>query len=136
MIKSKGFDGIEPDNMNGYQNETSFNISDEDAIAYSRWLIEQLHNRQLSIGQKDSEELIPRLFDEFDWILTEVAFIDDFYKEFSPFISAGKAVFWVEYTDRIFSEEFQEQVCLQAALKNYSAVLKIRDLTNVSFYCN
>ena len=136
MIKSKGFDGIEPDNMNGYQNETGFNISEEDAIAYSRWLIEQAHFRGLSIGQKNSEELIPRLFDEFDWILSEDAFVDDFYKELSPFISAGKAVFLVEYIDRISSEEFQEQVCPQAALKSYSAVLKNRDLTDVTFYCD
>ena len=136
MIKSKGFDGIEPDNMNGYQNETSFNISEEDAIVYSRWLIEKAHSRQLSIGQKNSEELIPRLFDEFDWILTEDAFVDDFFEELTPFISAGKAVFLVEYTDRISSEEFQDQVCPQATSKNYSAVLKNRDLTNISFYCD
>ena len=111
IIKSKGFDGIEPDNMNGYQNDTGFNISEEDAIAYSRWLIEQAHNRGLSIGQKNSEELIPILYDEFDWILTEDAFVDNFYEELTPFISAGKAVFLVEYTDRISNEEFQGQIC-------------------------
>lgn len=136
MIKSKGFDGIEPDNMNGYQNETGFNISEEDAITYSRWLIEQAHSRKLSIGQKNSEELIPRLFDEFDWILTEDAYVDDFYEQLSPFIAAGKAVFLVEYTDKISSEDFQNKVCPSAASKKYSAVLKNRDLTDVSFYCN
>lgn len=136
MIKSKGFDGIEPDNMNGYQNETGFNISEENAIAYSRWLIDQAHSRELSIGQKNSEELIPSLFDEFDWILSEDAFVDDFYEELSPFISLGKAVFLVEYTDRISIEDFQIQVCPNANTKRYSAVLKNRDLTDVSFYCN
>jgi endo-alpha-1,4-polygalactosaminidase (GH114 family) len=136
MIKNKGFDGIEPDNMNGYQNNTGFNISEEDAIVYSRWLIEQAHSRQLSIGQKNAEELIPILFDEFDWVLAEDAFVDDFYEELSPFISVGKAVFLVEYTDIISSENFQTQICPEAISRNYSAVLKNRDLTDVTFYCN
>lgn len=136
MIKSKGFDGIEPDNMNGYQNNTGFDISEEDAIVYSRWLIAQAHSRGLSIGQKNSEELILTLYDEFDWILTEDAFVDDFYKELTPFITAGKAVFLVEYTDRISSGDFQTQVCPNAISRNYSAVLKNRDLTDVTFYCN
>ena len=136
MIKSKGFDGIEPDNMNGYQNNTGFDISEEDAIAYSRWLIEESHSRGLSIGQKNSEELIPNLYDEFDWILTEDAFVDDFYEELTPFISAGKAVFLVEYTDRISLENFQSQICPEAISRNYTAVLKNRDLTDVTFYCN
>ncbi|AFL79584.1 hypothetical protein Aeqsu_0052 [Aequorivita sublithincola DSM 14238] len=136
MIKTKGFDGIEPDNMNGYQNNTGFDVSEEDAIAYSRWLIEQAHSRKLSIGQKNSEELIPRLFDEFDWILTEDAFVDDFYEELTPFIAAGKAVFLVEYTDRITLQKFEAEVCPRAISRNYSAVLKNRDLTNVTFYCN
>ena len=136
MIKNKGFDGIEPDNMNGYQNNTGFDISEEDAISYSRWLIEESHSRGLSIGQKNSEELIPNLYDEFDWILTEDAFVDNFYEELTPFISAGKAVFLVEYTDRISSEDFQTQVCPEAISRNYSAVLKNRDLTDVTLYCN
>lgn len=136
MIKSKGFDGIEPDNMNGYQNNTGFDISEDDAIVYSRWLIAQAHSLGLSIGQKNSEELIPTLYDEFDWILTEDAFVDDFYEELTPFITAGKAVFLVEYTDRISFENFQTQVCPEAITRNYSAVLKDRDLTDVTFYCN
>ena len=135
MIKNKGFDGIEPDNMNGYQYDTGFDISEEDALVYSRWMIDQAHRRQLSIGQKNSEELIPRLFDEFDWILTEDAYVDNFYEELSPFISLGKAVFLVEYIDRITAEKFQERVCPRATASNYSAVLKNRDLTNITFYC-
>lgn len=136
MIKNKGFDGIEPDNMNGYQNDTGFNISEEDAVVFSRWLIAQAHNRGLSMGQKNSEELITQLYDEFDWVLTEDAFVDDFYKDVLPFIDAGKAVFLVEYTDRISQHDFQSIVCPEAVSRNYSAVLKNRNLTDITFYCN
>ncbi len=136
MIESKGFDAIEPDNMNGYQNNTGFNLSQEDAKRYSRWLIEEAHSRGLSIGQKNSEELIPVMVDEFDWLLTEDAYVENFYQQLSPYITANKAVFFVEYTDRISEEDFQNMVCPEAATQNYSAILKNRDLTNTTFYCN
>jgi len=136
MIKEKGFDGIEPDNINGYQNNTGFNLTEEDAKVYCRWLIEEAHARNLSIGQKNAEELIPEMVDEFDWLLSEDAFVDDFYQQLSLYISNNKAVFFVEYTDRISEEDFQNQVCPEAASQNFSAVLKNRDLTAAAFYCN
>ena len=136
MIQEKGFDGIEPDNINSYQNNTGFNLTEEDAKVYSHWLIEEAHNRGLSIGQKNAEELIPEMVDEFDWLLTEDAYVEDFYQQLSPYISANKAVFFVEYTDRISETDFQNLVCPEAASQNFSAVLKDRNLTNVTFYCN
>ncbi|PHS66697.1 MAG: endo alpha-1,4 polygalactosaminidase [Flavobacterium sp.] len=136
MIQEKGFDGIEPDNINGYQNNTGFNLTEEDAKIYSRWLIEEAHSRGLSIGQKNAEELIPEMVDEFDWLLTEDAFVDDFCQQLNPYISANKAVFFVEYTDRVSQEDFQNLVCPEATSQNFSAVLKDRDLTDVTFYCN
>ncbi len=136
MVKQKGFDGFEPDNINGYQNNTGFNLTQEDAKTYSRWLIEEAHNRGLSIGQKNAEELVPEMVDEFDWFLSEDAYVDDFYQQLSPYISANKAVFFVEYTDRISETDFQNLVCPEAASQNFSAILKDRDLTDVTFYCN
>jgi len=136
MIASKGFDGIEPDNINGYQNNTGFNLTQENAIAYCRYLIEQAHLRDLSIGQKNAEELIPTLVDEFDWFLAEDAYVEDFYQQLTPFITAEKAVFLVEYTDRISEANFQSMVCPEASARNYSAVLKDRDLTDTTLYCN
>jgi len=136
MIQEKGFDGIEPDNINGYQNNTGFNLTEEDAKTYSRWLINEAHSRGLSIGQKNAEELIPDMVDEFDWLLTEDAFVDDFYQQLSQYINNNKAVFLVEYTDVISEVDFQNNVCPEAANLQYFALLKDRDLTNVTFYCN
>ncbi len=135
MIQEKGFDGVEPDNINGYQNDTGFNLTEADALAYSRFLIAEAHERGLSIGQKNAEELVPELVDEYDWFLAEDAYIDNFYQQLSPYISANKAVFLVEYTDRVSATEFQLQVCPEATARGYSAVLKDRDLTSVTVYC-
>jgi endo-alpha-1,4-polygalactosaminidase (GH114 family) len=136
MIKAKGFDGIEPDNINGYQNNTGFNLTEQDAITYSRWLIREAHARGLSIGQKNAEELIPTLVNEFDWFLAEDAYVDDFYTTMKPYIDANKAVFLVEYTDRINRANFNSQVCPESSRLQYTAILKNRDLTNTTFYCH
>jgi len=136
MIMSKGFDGIEPDNINGYQNNSGFNLNEADARAYSRYLIEQAHKRNLSIGQKNAEEIIPTLADEFDWILTEDAYADDFYKQLTPFIQLGKAVFMVEYTDRMSAENFTENVCPKASALSYYGLLKDRDLELKGIKCD
>lgn len=136
MIQAKGFDAIEPDNINGYQNVTGFALNENDAIAFSRWLIVEAHARGLSIGQKNAEEIIPQMVDEFDWILSEDAFVEGFQDTLEPYITAGKAVFFTEYTDRISTTDFQNDVCAYATVKGYSAVLKDRDLTNTTIYCN
>jgi endo-alpha-1,4-polygalactosaminidase (GH114 family) len=135
MIKAKGFDGIEPDNINGYQNNTGFNLTQQDAATYSRWLIREAHERGLSICQKNAEELIPSLVNEFDFFLAEDAYVDDFYTQLKPYVDANKAVFLVEYTDRINRTGFENQVCPEAKRLKYSGILKDRDLTNTTFYC-
>lgn len=136
MIRDKGFDGIEPDNMNGYQNNTGFNLSTSDAVVFSRWLIEEAHSRGLSIGQKNAEELVPEMADEFDWMLTEDAFADNWYEQVTPYITLGKAVFVTEYTDRMSASEFDSNVCPQSQASQFSAILKERDLTSFTLSCN
>jgi hypothetical protein len=57
LCRDKGFDGVEPDNVDAYQNSgTGFAITEADEIAYLRWLSEQAHARGLSIGLKNVPE--------------------------------------------------------------------------------
>ena len=41
----KGCDGIEPDNIQGYQEDTGFSITAADQLAYNRWLSEEAQAR-------------------------------------------------------------------------------------------
>src|SRR5688500_3731067 len=41
--KAKGFDSIEFDNVNGYQNPTGFQISPQDQLRYNVWLANESH---------------------------------------------------------------------------------------------
>jgi hypothetical protein len=126
MCKAKGFDGIEPDNIDGFQNDTGFPITAEDQIAYDRFLVAEAHVRGLSIGLKNDPEQAEALVAWFDWAMIEDCFAEGCCDQFAPFSAAGKAVFMAEYTDRgVKADAF----CPQAKELGFSGILKTRDLT-------
>jgi len=95
--KAKGFDGIEPDNVDGFLNDTGFPLTYDDQLGYNIWLAETAHKRGLSVGLKNDMDQIPDLLAYFDWALNEECFQHRECDTLLPFIEAGKAVFNVEY---------------------------------------
>lgn len=126
--QAKGFDGVEPDNIDGYLNDTGFPLSYADQLAYNRWLAVQAHRRGLSIGLKNDVEQAEDLVNLFDWALAEDCFSESWCQEISPFQEDGKAVFAAEYTDRMTARFFKSKVCPRAESLNISVILKHRDL--------
>lgn len=125
LCKAKGFDGIEPDNVDGFANDTGFPISPHDQMAYNVWLSNEAHARGLSIGLKNDPEQIADLLPHFDWALAEECFAQGWCDLLGPFVAAGKAVFAAEYTDTGMTTE---KFCAQANAMNINAILKQRDL--------
>lgn len=126
LCRDKGFVGVEPDNMDGYQNNTGFPLTAADQLAYNIWLANAAHARGLSIGMKNDPDQVADLVDLYDWALTEDCFDEGWCAEMTPFIEAGKPVFAAEYTDTgITTGEF----CAPATLLGIQAILKDRDLT-------
>jgi hypothetical protein len=128
MCAKKGFDGIEPDNIDTYQTgeeATGFAITEADQVAFNLWLAEEAHARDLAIGQKNIGDLTPDLVERFDFAVTEDCFVDGWCERMSPYIAAGKPVFAIEYTDTGADLDI---ICPQAAALGFSVVLKHRDL--------
>jgi hypothetical protein len=97
LCKAKGFDAVEPDNIDGYSNPTGFLLTYQDQINYNQWIANAAHARGLSVGLKNDLEQAIDLQPYFDWALDEQCFQ---YKEcaaLTPFVTAGKTVFEVEY---------------------------------------
>ena len=128
--KRKGFDGVEPDNIDSYDpsEKTGFNITQEDQINYDEWLAETAHSFGLSIGLKNDSGNAEDLVDTFDWALTEDFFAQDWCKNMKPFIEEGKAVLAAEYTDQMNPTTFTDTVCNQVQQMKFSAILLNRDL--------
>lgn len=119
---AKQCDGVEPDNVDGYTNDTGFPLTTNDQIAYNTWLSNQAHARGLSIGLKNDLGQIPDLVNIFDWALNEQCFQFDECADLIPFIQAGKAVFGVEY--ELDAADF----CPQANAMNFDFLQKNLDL--------
>ncbi len=132
LAKQKGCDSIDADNMNSYEHATGFSITANDQIAYNIWLASEAHKRGMSIGLKNSAELMKRLLPSFDWALIEDCADQGWCADFRPFTAAGKAVFQVEYTDTGVSTA---TFCAEAKKNRFSAVLKHRNLDAWAEYC-
>ncbi|MEA3351456.1 MAG: endo alpha-1,4 polygalactosaminidase [Chloroflexota bacterium] len=118
LAARKGCDGVEPDNVDGYDNETGFPLTYQDQITYNIWLSEQAHQRGLSIGLKNDLAQIPDLLPYFDWALSEECFYYDECEPLTAFVQAQKAVFGVEY--ELMIDEF----CPQTNAMNFDFLKK------------
>jgi len=122
---AKGFDGVEPDNMQIWDNDTGFPLTYEDQLRYALWLAEEAHKRGLAIGQKNAPDQTKDLVGVYDFAITEDAFYYNWAKDMLPYIQAGKPVFAAEYTD--LPGDF-EAFCRQSKQLGFSTILKHRDL--------
>jgi hypothetical protein len=128
QCQAKGFDGVEPDNMDGFANNTGFPLTYQDQLTYNIWLAEEAHARGLSIGLKNNQGQAADLERYFDWALVEDCFAQGWCQEMMVFSEAGKTILAAEYTDQISPTEFLKGICPIAADLNFSLILKNRDL--------
>ncbi len=125
LCKAKGFDGIEPDNLDGYQNETGFPLTAADQLRFNRWLAGEAHARGLAIALKNDPDQIPDLAADFDFALAEDCFDQGRCEMLLPFLQLGKPVLDAEYTDTgITLDDF----CPKAHALGIQAILKHRNL--------
>ncbi|WP_406344931.1 endo alpha-1,4 polygalactosaminidase [Streptomyces sp. NBC_00648] len=97
MCREKGFDAVEPDNMDGYDNETGFPLTAAQQLAYNRLVARLAHDRGLAVGLKNDLDQIPELVGDFDFAVNEQCAEFGECDQLAPFVKAGKAVFNVEY---------------------------------------
>ncbi|MGW0394144.1 endo alpha-1,4 polygalactosaminidase [Streptomyces sp. NPDC003042] len=97
MCRDKGFDAVEPDNMDAYRNPSGFPLTADDQLEYNRLIARLAHERGLAVGLKNDLDQIPQLVGEFDFAVNEQCAQYRECEKLTPFIEAGKAVFHVEY---------------------------------------
>lgn len=132
LCKAKGFDAVEPDNIEIHDNDTGFPITYQDQLTYARWLADEAHARGLAIGIKNAPDMVSDSLDFFDFAITEDAYYFHWVAEMLPFIKAGKAVFAAEYTD--MDVDFPS-ACVWGKLNGVSFIQKNRILTAFRIAC-
>jgi hypothetical protein len=132
LCKAKGFDAVEPDNIEIYDNNTGFPLTYADQFAYAFWLADEAHARGLSIGLKNAPDMVANSLSFFDFAITEDAFYYNWAEQMLPFVAAGKPVFAAEYTD--MDVDF-DATCAWGRQHNISFILKNRILTAFRITC-
>lgn len=132
LCRAKGFDGVEPDNVDGYLQPTGFELTKADQLTFNRWLAREAHARGLSVGLKNAPELASALVADFDWAMTEDCYVQGWCESMLPFLQAGKAVFAAEYTDS--GVDFQA-ACKALQPLGFGLILKERELTSSRWTC-
>lgn len=97
LCRAKGFDAVEPDNMDGYDNDTGFPLKAGDQLTYNELIARLAHDRGLAVGLKNDLDQIPQLLAHFDFAVNEQCAQYGECDKLTPFVRAGKAVFHVEY---------------------------------------
>lgn len=98
MCKSKHFDGVELDNVDGYTNSTGFPLTAKDQAIYNSVLANAVHQRGMFVLLKNDLDQITTLLPYFDAALNEQCNQYSECGNLHQFVQAGKAVFNAEYS--------------------------------------
>lgn len=97
MAESKGCDGVDPDNVDAYDNDNGLGLTQSDAIDYVNWLAGEAHARNLSIGLKNAGDIIDSVIKGMQWSVNEQCAQYEECETYDAFPQAGKPVFHIEY---------------------------------------
>lgn len=123
LAVKKGCDGVEPDNMDGYTNSTSFNLTAKDQLAYNKFIANEARKRNLSVGLKNDLDQIIELEPYYDFSVNEQCNEYDECDKLKPFIEANKPVLNAEY-----KKEYINNAISQAKMCDNAIKLKFQTL--------
>jgi len=92
LALTKGCDGVEPDNVDGYSNSNGLGLNATEQLDYNRFIADQAHQRGLSVGLKNDLAQLEALEAWFDWGLNEECAAYDECALEKTLTDAGKAV--------------------------------------------
>lgn len=118
MCRKKGFDGIEPDLMDGYANTTGFPLTAAQQLTFNQMIAELAHDRGLAVGLKNDVDQVSTLVGDFDFAVNEECAQYEECDRLTPFIAADKPVFHVEY------QQTPRQFCAQSRKLGLSSMEK------------
>lgn len=121
-VKADGFDGVEFDVVDAWQNRTGLTISADTQLQFNSRLANMAHQQGLAAALKNDVGQIPDLLPYFDFAINEQCQQYSECATLQPFLNRGDAVYQVEY--KLSTGKF----CPPANLANRSGILKTFDL--------
>ncbi len=139
LAVQKGCDGVEPDNVAGYANDTGFDLSSSEQLVYNKFIANEAHKRGLSVGLKNDLEQIVELEPFFDFSLNEQCHVENECEKMQPFIDANKPVLNAEYAQIYVdnNDSQRDSMCAESIDMKFRTLVLPVDLGNRFRYsCN
>ncbi|KKK15352.1 hypothetical protein P175DRAFT_0512303 [Aspergillus ochraceoroseus IBT 24754] len=97
LAQSKGCDGVDPDNVDGYDNPNGLGLTQADSVDYMNWLAGEAHGRNMSIGLKNAGAIILPVIANMQWSVNEQCAQYNECDNYGAFPDNDKPVFHLEY---------------------------------------
>jgi hypothetical protein len=97
MCRERGFDAVEPDNMEAFSSRSGFPITAQQQIIFNEWVAGEAHSLGMAVLQKNDAQQTAQLQPSFDGALTEQCNEFSECASFQPYLDAGKPVLNAEY---------------------------------------
>ncbi len=129
LAVEKGCDGVEPDNMDGYTNDTGFNLTPTDQLAYNKFIANESRKLGLSVALKNDVDQIDALEAYFDFSINEQCHEYNECENMQKFIDANKPVFNAEYASKYVNDASQrDALCAESLSLGLSTLVLPLDL--------
>ncbi len=97
MCARKGFDAVDPDNVDGAENATGFPLTTPEQYVYDRAIAALAHSLHLAVALKSYASAASALEPSFDFVVDEQCVRYSECGSFASFIRHAKPVFDIEY---------------------------------------
>ena len=124
LAKTKGCDGVEPDNVDAYLHDTGFNITAKDQFNYNRFIAIEAKKRGLLVGLKNDLDQVKELVDYFDFAVNEQCHEYGECDKLMPFIQENKPVFNAEYDQKYINNQTAfKLLCEDSKKRNFRTIV-------------
>jgi hypothetical protein len=129
LAKSKGCQGVDPDNVDGHLNKTGFSLTARNQRDFIEQLSTSAHSQGLSIGLKNSAETAWDLERLTDFVVVEECSKYSECSKYKAFQNNRKPIYQIEYRSK------NDALCKDAAKREAFLVFANLALTKFQF-CN
>jgi hypothetical protein len=137
LAVSKGCDGVEPDNVDGYINNSGFPLTAQDQIDYNTFLANEAHARNLAVALKNDLDQIAQLEPLFDLAVNEECNERTECDNYGAFTGDNKPVLNAEYADKYHTASEQATLCAAAHAANLRTLVLPKKLDDTyRFSCD
>jgi hypothetical protein len=163
LASEKGCDGIDPDNVDGYEDESrgGFGLTSKDSVAFVTKMADEAHKYGLAMGLKNALGILGQVGSKVQFAVNEECSTYNGCRAYESFLRSGKPVYHIEYAtfsirngtqvdikaqDRprlasLTSEQLKVHYCLEdgqvstGMSEYFSTVIKTLDLSDWVLYC-